>query len=102
MQDTLKTGLKVNDASVDLNEFAHNYITRIVLCAVSMLKGGQDVKSLVFDLDGDNVSLTINGKKVPLTPFPRAAVIGTFTGMVSALRGVDKIHKLQIDISSMS
>lgn len=97
---TLETKLKVNEIPIDLNEFAHNYITQIVLCAVSMLKGGQDVRSLAFNLEGDDVSLIINDKKVPLSPFPRAAVIGTFTGTVSSLRGVNKINKLQINIQS--
>lgn len=34
-----ETVLKVNDVQIDLNEFAHQFITRIVICAVSMLKG---------------------------------------------------------------
>jgi hypothetical protein len=101
MPAKLETSLKVNDTPIDLNEFAHNYITQIVICAVSMLKGGQNVSSLAFNLEGKKVSLIINEKPVPLTPFPRDAVIGTFTGMASSLRGVREINKLQIDIKSV-
>ena len=98
MASDLKTSISVNNSPVDLNEFAHTYITRIVLCAVSMLKGGQDVKSLSYDLSGDKVSLIINNADIPLSPFPRAALIGTFSGMVSSLRGIDKIERLQIEM----
>jgi hypothetical protein len=93
--------LRVNDLQIDLNEFAHEYVTRIVLCAVSMLKGGADVKELSFNLEGNKPDLVINHKTVPLSAFPRDALVGTFTGMVSSLRGVDKVKRLQIRMKAV-
>jgi hypothetical protein len=101
--DRLKTQLKVNNSPIDLNEFSHEFITRIVICAVAMLKGGTEVKSLIFSLEGDKVSLIVNEKTVPLSAFPRDALIGTFSGMVSSLKGVDRLNRannIQIQIKS--
>jgi len=95
-----ETVLRVNDIKVDLNEFAHEFITRIIICAVSMLKGGAEVKELVFDLRDNHPTLIINQKTVPLSAFPRDALIGTFTGMVSSLRGVNQVSKINIEMNS--
>ena len=96
-----ETILKVNDIPIDLNEFAHEFITRIVICAVSMLKGGTEVKELVFSLQDNKPVLIINKKTVPLSAFPRDALIGTFTGMVSSLRGVDRVNKINIGMKAV-
>jgi hypothetical protein len=93
--------LKVNDVQIDLNEFAHEFITRIVLCAVSMLKGGADVKELSFNLEDDKPDLVINCQTVPLSAFPRDALVGTFAGMVSSLRGVKQVNRLQIKMKAI-
>jgi hypothetical protein len=100
MANGLKTKLFVNGVQVNLNEFAHQYLTRVIICAVSMLKGGENVKTLIFTLDGQKPELVINDNKVPLSPFPRQALVGTITGLVSSLRGVDAINSISIDISN--
>jgi hypothetical protein len=99
---TLKreTELFVNDQKIDLNEFAHGYVTNIVICAVSMLKGGENVKSLIFKLENRQPKLTINEKVIPLSPFPRDALMGTFTGMASSLKGVSRVDNLRIVIKT--
>jgi hypothetical protein len=94
-----ETKLSVNNVRIELNEFSHQYVTKIVLCAVSMLKGGDQVKTLVFTLEGDKTGLVINDAIVPLSPFPRDALRGTFSGMASSLRGVDKINSLRIEMN---
>jgi hypothetical protein len=100
MPDKFKTQLTVNDMPVELNEFAHQFITNIVICAVSILKGGEDVKTLNYSIVGSKIDLVINDKRIPLTPFPKAAVTGTITGMVSSLRGVNKIDNLILEIKA--
>ena len=96
----LQTKLLVNETPVDLNEFAHQYVTSIVICAVSLLKGGENVKYLVFNLENQKPKLKINDKVIPLSPFPRDALVGTFTGMVSSLKGVNGIDRLRIEIKA--
>jgi hypothetical protein len=101
MAAKFETKLIVNNTPIDLNEFAHEYVTRVVICAVSMLKGGADVKSLVFDLEGNKADLVINDKVVPLSAFPKDALVCTFTGVASSLRGVHEINRLQITIQAV-
>jgi|WetSurMetagenome_2_1015567.scaffolds.fasta_scaffold404180_2 hypothetical protein len=98
MDAVYDTSLLVNNTGIDLNEFAHQYVTKIVLCAVSMLKGGTDVKDLVYTLEGEKTGLTINAKAIPLSPFPRDALRETFKGVALSLRGVDKINSLKIEM----
>jgi len=98
MQAKLETKLVVNGIPIELNEVAHKFLTNIMICAVSMLKGGNNVTTLDYSLDGDQVSLIINDQIIPLSPFPRDAVKGTISGMVSSLKGVHKIDSLQVKI----
>jgi hypothetical protein len=95
-----QTKLTINSKSIDLNEFAHGYITGMVICAVSMFRGGEDVKELVYDIEGKKSNLVINGKQVILSQFPNDAFWGTVTGMVSALRGGNKVDTLKLEIQT--
>jgi hypothetical protein len=94
-----QTKLTINSKSIDLNEFAHEYVTDVVICAVSKFRGGENVKELVYDIEGKKSNLIINGKQVILTPFPNDAFWGTVTGMVSALRGGSKVDTLKLEIT---
>ncbi len=98
MNGVFETTLRVNGAGVDLNEFAHQYLTKIVLCAVSMLKGGEAVSDLIYTLDEGKTALTINGAAIPLSPFPRDALRETFKGVALSLRGVDMVNSLKIEM----
>ncbi len=45
------------------------------------------------------IELIINGKKIPLTEFPRDFIQNTIIGMVSTLKGVDEpIKNLSLTI----
>jgi hypothetical protein len=100
MAVNFKTKLTINSNPVDLNEFAHNYVTRIVLCAVSMFKGGENVKELYYSIKGQESELVINDIPVVLGSFTKPALFGTVTGMVSSLRGVNKVDTLKIEIKA--
>jgi hypothetical protein len=96
-----QTKLTINSNPIDLNEFAHGYVTRIVICAVSMFKGGENVNDLLYTIEGKESKLVINGKHVILSPFPNGALFGTVTGMVSALREVNKVNTLRLEIAAI-
>lgn len=101
MENNYQTFLTVNSQSVPLNEFAHGYVTRIVLCAVSMFKGGENVKELHYTIDDKKTELIINDQPVILGHFTHDALFGTVTGMVSSLRDVNKVETLQLDIKAV-
>lgn len=45
-----------------------------------------------------DIKLMINGEEINLTAFPKEIIIRTILGMLSALKGVDKITKVEIKI----
>ncbi len=46
----------------------------------------------------EEATLTVNGVSVPMAPFVQEFVINTLVGMVSTLKGVDKISSLDISL----
>jgi hypothetical protein len=44
------------------------------------------------------VTLVVNGKALELTQFPNDIISSTVAGVVSSLKGVDRVSRLQIDI----
>jgi hypothetical protein len=101
MSINYQTTLSVNTKAVPLNEFAHGYVTQIVLCAVSMFKGGENVKDLHYTINGKKTELIINDHPIVLGHFTHDALFGTVTGMVSSLRDVNKVDTLKLDIKAV-
>jgi hypothetical protein len=100
MEKNLKAELEVNNASVELNPFAEQFLTRTVVGAVSCLKGAENIRDLELYLEQGDVKLIVNGNELPLTPFPRDVITKTITGLVSSLKGVDKIDSLKIKVKA--
>lgn len=44
----------------------------------------------------DEVIVKVNGKQIPLTEFPSDFIKKTIIGMISSLKGVDKIKDVEI------
>lgn len=93
-----KTELTVNGKNVSLTEYAHNYLTNILICAVSMFRGGEDVQILQYNVDGEVTGLVINKKTIPLTQYLTNAFKGIVFGIVLPLKGIDSINTLEINI----
>jgi len=98
MNMNFKTKLEVNDVSVGLNPFVHEFLTRTVVGAVSSLKGVEDIQGLELCLERNDVRIVMNGGELPLTPFPKEIITNTIVGLVSPLKGVDKVDTLKISI----
>ena len=98
MEKNLGTELAVNNVSVELNPFVEEFLTRIVVGAVSSLKGAENIGDLELYLERGNVQLVVNGNELPLTPFPKDVITNTITGLVSSLKGVGKIDSLKINV----
>ncbi|MGQ9545754.1 MAG: hypothetical protein ACUVTR_01115 [Dehalococcoidia bacterium] len=90
--------LVVNKASVELNPFVEEFLTRTVVGAVSSLKGAETIQALEVYLERGELRLVVNGNELPLTPFPKEIITNTITGLVSSLKGVAKIDSLNINI----
>jgi hypothetical protein len=100
MDKNLKAELVVNKASIKLNPFAEQFLTRTVVGAVSSLKGVANIRGLELYLEQGDVKLVVNGNELPLTPFPKEIFTNTITGLVSSLKGVGKIDSLKITVKA--
>jgi hypothetical protein len=101
MKKSLTATLWVNDASIELNAFAEEFLASTVISAVSSLKGGKDIKNLELYLNEGVVRVIVNGKELPLTPFPNDIIANTLIGLVSSLKGVDRVSSLRINIKAL-
>ena len=98
MDETLEAKLEVNEASIDLNAFAEQFLARTVIGAVSSLKGGEQIRDLELHLEQGNVKLVANGNELPLTPFPKEILTSTIVGSVSSLKGVGDVATLKLTV----
>jgi hypothetical protein len=98
MNEQLRAELAVNDASVELNPFVEEFLTRTVVGAVSSLKGAEDIHDLTLHLEQGDVKIIVNGNELPLTPFPNDIIASTITGLVSSLKGIVKVDTLRVKV----
>jgi len=101
MGKNLKAELEVNNVSVELNPFVEEFLTRIVVGAVSSLKGAENIQELELYLERGDVKIVVNGNELPLTPFPADIITNAITGLVSSLEGVDKIDNLRVKVRAV-
>lgn len=64
---------------------------------IEKIKGGMAKKK---DNKGKKVFVKINGKHVPLTEFPSDFIRRTITGMMSSLKDIDDVNKVEIYFES--
>lgn len=100
MKESFRAKLKVNGISVEINHFVEEFLARIIVGAVSSLKGMEDIKSLQVHQKKGNVEITVNGKDIPLTPFPNDIISNILVGIVSSLREVDDIDSIDISVEA--
>ena len=46
----------------------------------------------------EEITITVNGKEIPLTEFPKNIIIKTILGMLQALKGVVAVKTVEIKI----
>ena len=65
---------------------------------LSELKGTGDMKSISLKIEGGSVDIKVNAASVPVIPFINNFIKNIVIGMVSSLKGVGKIDRLEISI----
>jgi hypothetical protein len=98
MGERFEAKLRVNNESVELNEFVEEFLARTVVGAASSLKGTGDIQNLYLNVERGDVSLTVNEEDISLTPFPSDIIASTFVGLVSSLKGTGKVESLKINV----
>ena len=90
--------LKVNDVNIPLSFFVQTYFDRVMDGIAGSLENTGSVQTLTLEGSNESVSLTLNGSPVAMNEFVRHIVRKTAEGMISSLRGVDKITTFNIRI----
>ncbi len=80
--------LTVNNLPIELIEFPQEFLALTLKAAVSSLKKVGEVKELELSFNNGKTTIMVNGDKIPLGPFPANLIAGTFSGLVSAFKGV--------------
>ncbi len=96
---TVKLGLLVNGAPVEMDYFVQAFIDHTVSGMVEALEGTGKIKDLDLSIDGDKVTVHLNGAAVPVNAFASKIIKSTVTGMVSPLKGVKDIKGVKIILS---
>jgi len=94
-----QVSLVVNDAPIPLDyHFVESYINLTVGGMLAALKDTEEIKTLNIIIEGDTVTINLNNAQVPVNDFASQIIKNTIEGMVSLLKGVGEINKLEINI----
>ena len=98
---TKEINLSVNDKSVEMDYFVQGFIDHATRGALAGLEGVGEFESIQnahVSVAGDKVAIDVNNKSIPANPFVSKIVRNTVVGMVSSLKGVGEIKKVNIVI----
>ena len=93
---TVKLSLIINDTLIDTDYFVGGFIDHTVSGMVEALEGTGEIKDLNLAIDGDDVTINLNGATVPLNAFVNKIIRSTILGMVSTLKDVNNVSKLSL------
>ncbi|MEJ2068550.1 MAG: hypothetical protein P8Y09_11550 [Deltaproteobacteria bacterium] len=65
---------------------------------LASLKGTGVVKGVDLTIEGDQVSIVLNDRALPLNLFATRIIYNTLVGMISPLHGVHVIERMQLTI----
>lgn len=97
----LKTSLLVNDYVVPLNEFTQNYIGNVLRGIVISL--GYDSRDITLLIDQAGLRIYTEQGEVPLLKdFTRLLITSTVKGILSPLKGVFWLQRINITCKDVS
>jgi hypothetical protein len=91
--------LSVNYIPVEIDEFVQRFIESVIKGILDSLKGHGGEHNINLFIDDDTVEITVENDTLQLNPFVTNFVKNTVIGMVSSLKDVKQIEKLEINIS---
>ena len=96
---TVSLSVTVNDVPINTDYFVGGFIDHTVSGMIEALEGTGKIKDLTLSIDGDKVTVNLNGSVVPTNTFASKIIKSTTFGMVSILKGATgDIKKLSIAI----
>ena len=85
---TVTLNVKVDDKPINTDYFVAGFIDHTVSGLVEALEGTGAVKDLELTIDGEKVTLNLNGALVPTNTFASKLIRSTIMGMLAPLKGV--------------
>lgn len=95
---TREVSLLVNDQPITLDYFVQGFIDHTVSGMLASLEGVGTILRVELSIEGDNVTVNLNGAHLPTNPFVSKIIRSTTLGMASSLKGVSKVGSLTVII----
>jgi hypothetical protein len=96
---TVILNLTVNDVPIKTDYFVAGFIDHTVSGMIEALEGTGKIKDLNLTIDGDTVTINLNGALIPTNAFTSKIIKSTTIGMLSTLKGVNDVKKLNLILS---
>jgi len=95
-----QVSLSVNDVPIQLDEFAKGYIYHVARSIVASLKDTGAIETLELSIDNEGqVTINLDNSEVLIKYLPNEIIKSTILGIVTPLRGVSEVGRLQLSIS---
>ncbi len=88
--------LIINESPIQTHPFVEEFIEHTVSGMIEALKGTGKIKDLNLTVNGDCVTLHLNGVLIPTNAMTSKIIKNTILGMVSSIQGMEGINTLSI------
>ena len=98
----MKIRIWSNETEAELTPFIGKYIGNVCLAIIAALKTSETVRTLRYDVFGESVRITLNGKPLSLnlnSGFAEKMILDTIRGMIRRLKMEDPAGIIRIEIS---
>jgi hypothetical protein len=96
---TVELKLTVNDSPIFTDYFVAGFLDHTISGMVESLEGTGEIKHLKYSIDGEKVTINLNGKEVPINEFVTKIFKSTTYGILTSLKGVTSpIRKVELEI----
>jgi hypothetical protein len=93
---TREVNLSVNDQPITVDYFVRGFIDHTVGGMLTSLEGVGIIQRVELSIEGDNITVNLNGAHLPTNPFVIRIIRNTVRGMVSSLKGVSETGSVEI------
>ena len=97
----MKTRLFSNQIEAHMTPFIGRFVGNVCTGMAASLKLPEKIRSLSYDVDGENILIKVNQESVPLNlsnGFSRVIILDTVRGMLHHLKMADLDGAIRIDI----
>lgn len=93
---TREVSLSVKGQPITLDYFVQGFIDHTIGGMLTSLEGVGTIQRVELSIEGDNVTVNLNGAHLPTNPFVSRIIRNTVRGMVSSLKGVSEAGSVEV------